>query len=129
MKTYTLDGAPLATGVAFIAGGFKHPANWAGAWGPEDFDRWGVTVTEVPDPAPFKIPAICCSPLQARRALKALGILEAVETEVLAAGPDAQLSWEYATELRIDNPMLTTFAANLGITDQLPAMFELAVTL
>jgi hypothetical protein len=56
MKLYTLNSVPLVAGRPFSTGeGDKlvnHPSNWASVWTAEDFARWGVEVTEVPDPEP-----------------------------------------------------------------------------
>ncbi len=56
MKIYWIKGAEIKPGRAFVAGDFKHPSNWAECWGADDFERWGVTVEEVADPAPPEPP-------------------------------------------------------------------------
>lgn len=70
------------------------------------------------------------SPLQARRALRQFGLLATVEAAVVAASDEVREAWEYAVEVRRDDPMLATVAAQQGLTDeQLDEMFRLAVTL
>jgi hypothetical protein len=70
------------------------------------------------------------TPLQMRRALRALNLRESVESAAQAAGPEVMDAWDYALEVRRDNPLLVGMAAQLGITDdQLDALFSLASTL
>lgn len=71
------------------------------------------------------------TPRQARLALLGAGLLDAVETEL--AKPEnkaAQIAWEYALEIKRDDPLIATFAVVLGLTDaQIDALFETARTL
>lgn len=131
-KKYTHKDIQLKPGLAFTADGFKHPSNWASIWTEEDFERWGVTVEEVPDPAPTPVEPTeywVCTPRQARMALLQAGLLPAVEAAVAEAGELTKIQWEYATEVRRDDPNIIALAQGLGIEDQLPALFALAVTL
>lgn len=131
MKSYTYNGTPLQTNRTFRTdGGISHPANWSSVWTSEDFDRWGITVTELEDqpPAPPEPPSTV-TPRQARMALATMGILGDVEAAVTAAGPLIRIRWDYALEVRIDDPNLVALAQSLGIEAQLPALFELASTL
>lgn len=68
------------------------------------------------------------TPRQARLALLGAGLLDAVETEL--AKPEnkaAQLTWEYALEVRRDDPLIAAIGAALQITDQqIDALFEAA---
>lgn len=127
MIIYELEGTALQAGVPFKTGGFSHPANWASIWGPEDFERWGITVTEVPDPTPEAPNSV--TPRQARLALATMNILDQVEAAVTAAGPLARIRWDYSLEVRRDDPTLVALAQSLGIEAQLPELFELAATL
>lgn len=60
------------------------------------------------------------TPRQARRALKTWGITSAQVSAFIDAieDPDdkeaAQIDWEYATEIRRDNPLILAFAAYLN---------------
>lgn len=71
------------------------------------------------------------TPRQARLALLAAGKLAAV-TEALAAMPGAQgeaarITWEYATEIRRDDPLVKLLAAQLGV--DVDALFVAAALL
>jgi len=59
-----------------------------------------------------------CSPLQARLALDAAGLLASVEATIAASDSQTQISYEYAVEWRRNSPMVTTLAAGLQMTDQ-----------
>lgn len=67
-----------------------------------------------PEPAPVP-PSI--SPLQARRALRAAGLIDEVNVAVSSADADTQDAWEYATEIRRDNEIIAAMAAQFGLTD------------
>jgi hypothetical protein len=56
------------------------------------------------------------SPLQARKALRAAGLLDQVNAAVQAATPDVQDAWEFASEIQRDNPLIAQVAAGLGLT-------------
>jgi hypothetical protein len=57
------------------------------------------------------------TPRQARLALLSVGLLDKVETAVNAAGGATKITWDYATEVRRDDPMITTIGSSLGLTD------------
>lgn len=69
------------------------------------------------------------TPLQIRRALRASGLRDSVEAAAQTAGPEVMDAWDYALEIRRDNPLLVSMAAQLGMTgDQLDDLFSLAST-
>lgn len=95
---------------------------------PTEAPRWwsGVPVAP-PVPEPPAVP-VSISPLQARRALLAAGLLDDVEAALAEAPRETQLAWEYAVEVRRDDPMLFSVAAALGLTaGQVDALFLAAV--
>jgi hypothetical protein len=67
---------------------------------------------------------------QARLALLQAGLLSSVE-EAVAAGDEAgKITWEYATEVRRDDPLVNNLSAALDLTEgQLDNLFSLASTL
>lgn len=88
MKLYTLNGQQITPGSAFsssVSGAeVLHPANWAEAWGPEDFARFGVTVEDAPapEPSPPEPPAI----ISDRQFFQQLAVMgQITEDEALAA--------------------------------------------
>jgi predicted component of type VI protein secretion system len=58
------------------------------------------------------------SPRQARLALNAAGLLDAVETAIAASPREVQLAWEYSVSVQRDDPTLAAMAAQLGLTEQ-----------
>lgn len=52
MKKYHVDAVEIFPGRSFTSKDMKHPANWAECWSAEDFKRWGIAVSEEPDPEP-----------------------------------------------------------------------------
>jgi hypothetical protein len=89
----------------------------------------------VPPPSPVPVPVPSAVTMrQARLALLAAGLLDAVETALTEmegdAGRAARIEWEYATEVRHDNPLFSALAAQLGLTgDALDALFVTAAGL
>ncbi|MDR2551465.1 MAG: hypothetical protein LBD10_14840 [Desulfobulbus sp.] len=91
-----------------------------------------------PDPDP-EVPIeptvpISVTPRQARLALLAAGLLEPVETAIAGlSGPEgeaARISWNYATEVRRDDPLLGQITGALELTEaQIDNLFSMAVTL
>jgi hypothetical protein len=81
--------------------------------------------------AALKIATAVITPRQARLALHGAGLLDAVEAEL--AKPEnkaAKITWEYALEIKRDDPLIVTFAEILGLADaQVDALFETAKTL
>ena len=54
---------------------------------------------------------------QARLQLLALNLLDAVNTVIATMPQSAQIEWEYATEVRRDNPLVLGLQASLSMTD------------
>ncbi|WP_050384572.1 hypothetical protein [Bradyrhizobium pachyrhizi] len=72
-------------------------------------------------------PVVAVTPRQARLALLAAGLLDQVDAAVDAAGGATKITWEYATEIRRDDPMISTVGAALSLTsDQIDALFTAA---
>lgn len=81
--------------------------------------------TPTPAPVPFAV-----TPLQMRRALRSLGLTASINAYVTSLGEEAQEAWEYATEIRRDDPLVGAAAAALDKTsDELDAIFSLAATM
>lgn len=100
--TFTLDA---------IAPGIENRAAILNAW------------ADFPEPPPYVEPAPTpvtrVSPRQARLALLDAGLLDTVETEL--AKPEnkaALISWEYATSVERDSPLIATIGGALGMTEQ-----------
>lgn len=75
---------------------------------------------------PILIPSVV-SMRQARLALYAAGLLDAVTASVQALGGALWIEWEYATEVRRDAPLVTELSIALGLTEaQLDALFTQA---
>jgi len=69
------------------------------------------------------------SPLQARRALAQAGLLAKVE-EIVSASPEAYMAWEYAVEIRRDDPMIDALSIAAGLTPgTVDALFRRAAML
>lgn len=67
---------------------------------------------------------------QARLALLGAGVLSTVDTAVVQIGGAAQIEWEYATEVRRDNPLVLQLGSILGLDSiQIDNLFKLAATL
>jgi hypothetical protein len=65
------------------------------------------------------------TPLQARRALRAAGLLATVEALMASAPEEAREAWEYAVEIRRDDATLAALAAQIGLTaPQLDDLFR-----
>lgn len=72
-----------------------------------------------PDPVPQTV-----TPRQARLALLAAGLLDQADAAVAAADRATQIAWEFATEIRRDNPIIAAMAAHLSLTsEQVDALF------
>lgn len=83
-------------------------------------------------PAPGKVKSV--SPRQARLALLSAGKLAAAETALAAmTGPQgeaARITWEFATEVLRDDPLIGSLAPVLGLTEtEIDNLFALAATL
>lgn len=70
------------------------------------------------------------TPRQARLALSAAGLLGTVNDAVAVSDDSTRISWEYATEVRRDNPLIAQVASGLNLTDaQIDALFVSAASL
>lgn len=70
------------------------------------------------------------TPRQARLALLVAGRLEDVEAAVAAGDEPTQIAWEYALEIRRDDPLVAALAAALGFDDAaMDALFTTAAGL
>lgn len=109
----TVDGTPVQ-----VAGLGPQPPNTTEIPRPSPVHVWGGADWEV-DPAleaAARVPA-SVTPLQARRALLAAGLLDAVETAIEGADPETKLAWQYATAVERQSPFTLTLAAALNLTD------------
>lgn len=67
---------------------------------------------------------------QARLALLQFGVLATVNTNIALGSETDRIKWEYATEVRRTDPLVTNMATALGLNaSQLDALFALASTL
>lgn len=67
------------------------------------------------------------TPLQARKALRAAGMLDAVNSWMAQQPEEVQEVWEYALTIERDNPTLADAATAMGLTeDQMDALFVAA---
>lgn len=88
-----------------------------------EFDAYHDTVDLTADVQPTPaVPVINGVPKsitmrQARLALLGAGLLDTVNAAVAAASPQAQVEWEYASDLQRDWPTLKAMQAALGLTD------------
>ena len=80
----------------------------------------------VPPPEAQPEPVIVVSPYQARVALLNANLLDTVEGAINTKGGAVKIKWEYATEVRSDDADLLELATELGIADQIPALFAAA---
>lgn len=68
---------------------------------------------------PPTLPSILVvTPRQARLALLNAGLLEQVESLVDSIGGATKITWEYATEVRSDDPLIISLAAQVPLTEQ-----------
>lgn len=72
---------------------------------------------ELPAPpaTPVVVPQVV-TPRQARIALLNAGLLDAVDAAVTASPRSVQIDWEYAIEIRRDNPVIAAMAAQLNLS-------------
>lgn len=86
------------------------------------------TIEELPPAPPPAVPA-SVSMRQGRKALASVGLLKAVDAAISSiADPaqriDAQIDWEYATEIRRQSPLIASLGPALGLTDaQIDGLF------
>jgi hypothetical protein len=85
--------------------------------------RFELGIIELPEPElvytpmPAQIPQ-SVFPRQARLALLAADLLDAVEAAIAGASRADRITWEFAAEIRRDSPMIANLGAGLGITDE-----------
>lgn len=96
-----------------------------------EYSAWlkagGVPDPYVP-PAPPQITSV--TPRQARLVLYIYGLLDQVEVAVNAAGGTTKITWDYATVITRDDPLISQLAQVLKLSDaQIDEMFTLASTL
>jgi hypothetical protein len=90
---------------------------------PEDPRLEGLEILPYVQPVPESV-----TQLQARRALRAAGLLPQVEAAIAAADDDTQDAWRYAQVIERNHPALTAIAAQLGLTEpQMDDLFRAAV--
>ena len=116
---------------AFVSDGISYPANWLQLASPADLSAVGITVTVVPDPAPPPpSPVTVVTPRQARLALNAAGLLDKVNAAVAAADPATQITWEFATQIDRNDPLIAALAGVLNLSSaQIDTLFAQAATL
>lgn len=87
-----------------------------------EFDRLSAAV--VPE-APQSV-----TPRQARLALLQAGLLDQVQAAVDAAGGATKITWEFATTIERNSPLIETLGGSLGLTsEQVDTLFRFASTL
>lgn len=70
------------------------------------------------------------TPLQIRRALLRVGLLDDVTAFVEAADLETRMAWEYAVQIDRNNELIAAAAASIGTTDEdVDELFRLAATL
>ena len=79
--------------------------------------RWTGSGWEPKPIPPAPVPA-SITPLQARRALRAADLLDAVNGWIATQPDDAQEAWEYCIEVRRDSPLIAGAQEGLGLTDE-----------
>jgi len=77
--------------------------------------RWAGSGWEPKPIPPVPVPE-AITPLQARRALRGAGLLDAVNAWIATQSDDAQEAWEYCIEVRRDSPLIAGAQAGLGLT-------------
>lgn len=69
---------------------------------------------------------LVCSPAQIRLALHRAGALGQVEA-IAAADPEANIVWEYATEIHRDSPLIAAMGARLFTDAEIDDLFLAAM--
>lgn len=86
---------------------------------------WTQTWAMQARPVPFSV-----TPLQIRKALRQIGLKAAVDGYLATLPEEVAEEWEYALEVRRDNPTLLAAADALGMTEaQADDLFRLAASL
>jgi len=74
--------------------------------------------------------ATTVTPLQIRRALRQVGLMDEVAAFVEASPPEVREAWEYAVQIDRNNELIAAAAASIGTTDEdVDELFRLAATL
>lgn len=74
-------------------------------------------------------PVVTVTPRQARLALLSAGLLDQVQATVDAAGGATKITWEYATVIERNSPLIETLGGSLGLTaTQIDTLFRFAAT-
>ncbi len=93
------------------------------------FDGINVVVSYAYEAAPTLVP-ITITPRQARLVLHGASLLDPVEAAVKAAGGATQITWEYATQIDRNAPLISALSESLGLKSaQVDALFRTASTL
>jgi hypothetical protein len=140
MKIYTSvsDGTVVPQGQPFTLDGIAYPFNWLDLASPDDLAAHGISEQDVPDPAPPAPPSAppvstvpqAVTPRQARLALLGAGLLDQVNTAINAAGGASLITWEYASVIERNDPLINMLGQALGLTsDGIDALFVTASTL
>ena len=80
-------------------------------------------------PGPLPVPTEV-TPLQMRKALRYIGIMDQAKAYALTLPEEQQESWEYATMIERDNAFIESARLALGMTDdEADDLFRLAATL
>jgi hypothetical protein len=153
-------GIYCATGALFALGDTQYPANWLEFATPDQIANIGLapvvingvrgdealfdnsevtvagvcTITATPkDANVLKLARwenLTASPWQIRKALNQTGLRNSIEAAVAAGDQTVKDAWQYATEFRRDNPLVSQMGAALGKTEaDLDDLFALAKSL
>lgn len=99
-----------------------------------DLQTGEQTIEELPPAPPPAVPA-SVSMRQGRKALASVGLLGAVDAAITSiADPaqriDAQIEWEYATEIRRESPLIASLGPALGLSEaQIDSLFIAAAAI
>lgn len=119
---YAEQIAHLAT-LAFMVGFTCVAENYTGTAPDTDPSLWrwsnGQIIAVIPVPESV-------TPRQVRLVLLQQGLLANVEALIKAGGQATQITWEFATEFKRDNPLLEQLSKNLGLTDAQVDQFFIA---
>lgn len=138
MKTIFLaNGAELSPYEPFELEGIAYAANWLSLASAEELAERNIEKREVEEevipgnPAPPPdAPPTACTPRQARLALLKAGLLDQVQATVDTAGGATKITWEFATLIERNSPLIETLGGSLGLTpNQIDVLFKYAVTL
>jgi hypothetical protein len=79
--------------------------------------RWTGSAWEPKPIPPVPVPE-AITPLQARRALRAADLLDAVNAWIATQPAEVLEAWEYCVEVRRDSPLIAAAQVALGLTDE-----------